>query len=243
MTPTSSSETQDTNSSKRPLPSGSTSTAAKKCKIDKFQEGWVKRWPWLEYESDVSGMFCATCKKVYASDDSVFVSRGCRDFKTSALTRHASSKKHQSAVEKEKLARKGSITTAVSRVITANEEGVLCAMRTAYFMAKEDLAMSKHKPLMEFLNIQGCSVASSSQFSYSHSESVAEFHEVFCDVIQDEILCKIRTSPFLSIIIDETTDISVHKKLIVYVKLLNGAAAQTHFLRNVDIFHGSAHTM
>lgn len=75
----------------------------------------------MQYESDVAGMFCAVCKNVYASGDIVFVSRGCKDFKTSALARHASSKNHQSAIEKEKLAKTGSITTAVSHVVTAND--------------------------------------------------------------------------------------------------------------------------
>ena len=51
-------------------------------------------------------MFCGICKTVYtaANDDTVFISKGWKDFKTSALSRHASSKKHQTAIAKEKLA-------------------------------------------------------------------------------------------------------------------------------------------
>ena len=104
-------------------------------------------------------------------------------------------------------------------------------MRAAYFIAKENLAMSKHSALMELLKIEECPAACSSHFSYSHSESIAEFHEVFCDIIQDELLSKICNSLFLSVIIDETIDVSVHKKLIVYMKLLNGPVAETHFLQ------------
>ena len=37
----------------------------------------------------------------------------------------------------------------MSRVVTFNEEGVLCSMKTADFMAKEDLAISKHSALMD----------------------------------------------------------------------------------------------
>ena len=71
----------------------------------------------------------------------------------------------------------------MSRVVTANEKGVLCSMRAAYFMAKEDLAMSKHCALMELLKIEECAAACSSQFSYLHSESIAEFHEVFVIIL------------------------------------------------------------
>ena len=93
-------------------------------------------------------------------------------------------------------------------------------------LAKEDLAISKHSALMDLLKIQKCSAACTSQHTYSHSESVAEFHEVFAISFKMNFC---QNSPYLSVIIDESTDISIHKKLIVYVKILNGPVAETHF--------------
>ena len=66
---------------------------------------------------------------------------------------------------------------------------------------------------------------------------------MFCDIIQDELLSKLHNSPYLSVIIDESTDISIHKKLIVFVKILNGPVAETHFLRNADVLDGTAQTI
>ena len=36
--------------------------AAKRVKVDKFQERWLRRWPWLECDSESSSMFCGICK-------------------------------------------------------------------------------------------------------------------------------------------------------------------------------------
>ena len=90
----------------------------------------------------------------------------------------------------------------MSRVVTSNEEGVLCSMKTAYFMAKEDLAISKHSAL------QKCPAACTSQYTYSHTE----FHDFLAISFKMNFCQKY-------VIIDESTDISIHKKLIVYVKI------------------------
>ena len=76
---------------KRPTSGPSSPQKAKRVKCrDKFQEVCLQRWPWLNFDGDELGMFCGTCKVLYPSDDSVFIARGCRDYKTSALIRHAS---------------------------------------------------------------------------------------------------------------------------------------------------------
>ena len=44
--------------------------------------------------------------------------------------------------------------------------------------------------------------------------------------------------------IDESTDLSVSKKLIVYVKIINNKGqAEVHFVRNVDVPNGTAETV
>ena len=90
---------------------------------------------------------------------------------------HTSSKRYESAVDKERLLKTASIGTAVNHIVISNEEGVLCSKRTAYFMAKKNLAISKHSALMELLKIQECSAAGSTQFLYSYTESPAESHK------------------------------------------------------------------
>ena len=125
-------------------------------------------------------MFCSLCQKFYPSDNSAFISKGCKDYKTSPLLRHTSSKKHQSAAERENLAKTANIRSAFNRTITASEKSVVASMKTAYFLAKEDLPMSKHSSVIDFLKHLKCPALNDSpSCTYSHSNSIAEFHEVF----------------------------------------------------------------
>ena len=84
------------------------SGGGKRMKVNKFQYRWNKRWPWLLFKEDL-GIFCKLGTSIYPSDDIVFVGRGSKEFKTSALLRHASSKKHQSALEREKIAQSSNL--------------------------------------------------------------------------------------------------------------------------------------
>ena len=217
------------------------SGGGKRIKVNKFQYSWNKRWPWLLFKEDL-GMFCKLCTSIYPSDDIVFVGRGSKDFKTSALLRHASSKKHQSALEREKIAQSSNLKVSVQKSLTTNEESIVASMKAAYFMAKQDIAMAKHSAIMDLLKCVNSPCINSAPV-YSHSSFIEEFHEIFYEIIQDQLLNIIQSSPFMSVIIDESTDIGVHKKLIVYVKLLNGSEIETHFLHNTEVINGTAMTI
>ena len=53
----------------------------------------------------------------------------------------------------------------------------------------------------------------------------------------------ISDSPFIGLMVDETTDISVYKKLIIYLKLtINGRAAIV-FGENVEVADGKSNTI
>jgi hypothetical protein len=60
---------QETQSTTSPGPSqcDAEDIGASDVKVDKFQESWLKLWPWLEYGS--TSMFCVICKKVYRLQD------------------------------------------------------------------------------------------------------------------------------------------------------------------------------
>ena len=51
---------------------------------------------------------------------------------------------------------------------------------------------------------------------------------------------KLHASPYISILIDESTDITVSKKLIIYVKYIFEGRDKTSFLCNLEISNGTA---
>lgn len=55
------------------------------------------------------------------------------------------------------------------------------------------------------------------------------------ETIREDVVAKVGQSSFYSILIDETTDISVLKQLIIYVKFMVGEECQIKFLAMEDV--------
>ncbi|XP_071166178.1 zinc finger protein 862-like [Mytilus edulis] len=64
-----------------------------------------------------------------------------------------------------------------------------------------------------------------------------------CETIREDVVAKVGQSSFYSILIDETTDISVLKQLIIYVKFMVGEECQIKFLAMEDLYDGKAVTI
>lgn len=84
--------------------------------------------------------------------------------------------------------------------------------------------------------------------SYSHSSSVADFQHAMSSVIEDELLEKINDSLKFSLMFDESTDISVHQNLLIYIGLLEkditgNIEPSTHFLSIDSVPRANAESM
>ena len=78
---------------------------------------------------------------------------------------------------------------------------------------------------------------------YQHTYSYKEMEDALSDAANQELDKLISDSPFIGLMVDETTDISVYKKLIIYLKLtINGRAAIV-FGGNVEVPDGKSNTV
>lgn len=75
---------------------------------------------------------------------------------------------------------------------------------------------------------------------YCHSDSVDDMERALEHVVLEQIREKLKNSDFIGIIIDETVNITVNKKLIVYLKLEIKGKVETCFLGNYDVDSGTA---
>ncbi|XP_060571778.1 E3 SUMO-protein ligase KIAA1586-like isoform X2 [Ruditapes philippinarum] len=98
---------------------------------------------------------------------------------------------HQNAVDAEKL--RGHMETARVASVSKSE--------TAGVSQLADLKVNKHT-------------------SYEHSDSTREFQESISAVIEENILERVKSSEKYSLMFDESTDISVHQNLIMYIRIL-----------------------
>ena len=133
-----------------------------------------------------------------------------------------------------------SFQEAVMNSVSSQEQAVVSGMRTVYWLAEEHIATEKYKSLMNILKMQGCkdieNLNVAKNASYNSVQTAKDFQSVIAECIQDEITEKLHKSPFVTVMADESTDIAVSKKLLIYAKLIcDGIVPETHFLTNITI--------
>ena len=106
----------------------------------KFQLNWLKLWEWLEFRD--GRMFCKVCLKHGKKNT---MTAGCTTFKTSTMMRHEQFTDHQAGELK------SHFDAAVAKANSEEDEGVIKALKVVYWLASENLPMSKYESLMQLL--------------------------------------------------------------------------------------------
>ncbi|XP_052233542.1 uncharacterized protein LOC127846371 [Dreissena polymorpha] len=116
------------------------------------------------------------------------------------------------------------MSDAQAVAISKSEAAVVSAMTNVYFAAQNNLASSLVPDLNRLCILQGATQLNvlrvDNHTSYEHSSSVLEFQNCIADVIRGDLLQKIKTSGKFSVMLDESTKISVKQNLVTYIRLL-----------------------
>ena len=112
------------------------------------------------------------------------------------------------------------LNSGTQEQIRRNQEAIMGAMRTLYFLVKHALPHTTlYGPLLDFCTLQGCDYLSNLHIAgnahYRNQRIVQEFLAEL-DAQISTILEQLQTSPYIALMADETTDISVSKELILY---------------------------
>ena len=102
-----------------------------------FQSTWLEKYKWLRY-NNTKGMLCLIC--IESSKANPFTS-GCITFITSTLTRHTESQEHQNALEEVHMI--SNFERAVVNSVALQEKALVSALKTVYWLGKENIATQK----------------------------------------------------------------------------------------------------
>jgi len=129
----------------------------KRKKTPKFQDKWLSTYNWLRKEPK-GGMSCVLCREC-KKDNPFTAESGCKNYRTSTLTRHVESADHAQAL-RESVMQKEFQSAAVNAVskMARKKDAIICAMRTAYYVAYESLPIAKYSSLIELQKLNGCEV-------------------------------------------------------------------------------------
>ena len=202
----------------------------------KFQHKWLVLYPWLKYTNESNLMTCRVC--INAGRKNMFT-EGSKNFKTSALSDHQKSNDHQTALIIPKL--QNDMTQAHNKAQSDQEKGAIVGLKIIYWLVKETLPLVKFKSLVAFLKeletpyVQYLSI--SDHLNYDSSYTALEFLEACSKTLEDKLVDKLQNSPAITALSDESTDIAVNKRMVIYCQISDPVTMKpsTHFVTNIHL--------
>ena len=104
----------------------------------------------------------------------------------------------------------------------------------SYWLAKEEIASSKFPSLINLLKISGIECLENLKVGanvYMHHDSCTKMQDAIDECLQDDAVEKLLTCDAYGLIVNESTDIAVAKKLVLYARVVKDCIVFTLFLK------------
>ncbi|XP_069490583.1 uncharacterized protein C17orf113-like isoform X2 [Ambystoma mexicanum] len=206
-------------------PAGETSNSNKKCKRY-FNEHWKEEFTWLEFDYERKLMFCIECRQALVKNkhgkaENAFTV-GTDNFQRHALLRHVTSGAHRQALAvntdqltfESQLQGHQDLKASVKVEVNPNKVAVLT---TVYWMAKEEVANEKLHSFLELQRLNQCqSLLTPEHNEYYHPSGVKEMQAAIVQVLHKEDRQRIKSSPFIGVVVDEAVDVMENRSLMMF---------------------------
>ena len=209
-------------------------------------------------------MLCQLCKKHCKRPKrsilgtfgrkATWVDEPCTSFRLDSIVRHQRSESHSEAMKAEAtLAGKSSqrLLRPDENVATNSERKAFIGyLRCMYWLTKEEVAQSTKFPsIINLAKSLGCEYLNDLQVGrnvhYTSQGSIQKIVQCLSKAVQDPIVSAIQDSSLFTILIDETTDVTVKKQLIMYCRFVDPATATPRvcYIGMLPICDGKADTI
>lgn len=187
-------------------------------------------------------MFCTLCEK--HGKGGPWVS-GTDNFRVKTIERHLNSNEHKEAMTAQAPDQQvlpSTFTASMQR----RHRAIVSALRTVYWIVTEEIANRKYASLLKLLNLQGCTDVQNLRIggnaSYNSPDIFNQLLAALNEVIENENDSKVRASPCIGVGIDESTDRSNEKHIVVVVRYIDLVSAKlmTTFLKCKEVNDCSA---
>ena len=218
-----------------------------------YLSSWETEYTWVYY-CEGEGMYCKLCHKFNTrnrqNQSVVWNKEPCVTIRKDMLSRHERSVMHREALEQERACKmvraRGGIKEALDKQVTLQRQALIAAMKCLYWLCKQEIAhTTNYEPLLSLVKNLGCTHLSALNVGgnahYTSECIIQELVITLAQQIEDSQLHALRTSPFYGLMIDESTDVSITKQLVLYGRYISelGEPCST-FLRIVDLMNGTA---
>ena len=220
-----------------------------------FEHSWLKEFPWLLYDKEEQSMYCKLCKrygKLLRNGTGKWVNTGATTLRHNKICKHKTSVMDRDAElckrEEVRSSMSGGIRGALEVVVTQERKSIIGALKCLYYLAKNELAHTTNfSSLIDLCINMVCNymkeLRRGGNASYRSEQVISEFLCTLSDTVKEVVMTKMRDSPTFSLMIDESTDVSVLKQLVVYGRAVVDGKLESHFLGMRDLADGRAMTI
>ena len=131
--------------------------------------------------------------------------------------------------------------TTTTTTASSVSESDIHLFRTVYFAAKENSPNSHVNKLLGLLKASGVDT----EYCDLHSDTIQDIQMSLLHVLDEEMKSELSETKYYGLIIDESTDLSIHKKLVVYIRYVCPIeiCVKTKLVGNIRIPDGTASTI
>ena len=206
-----------------------------------FQSAWFKRWKWLDWDDDMNGVFCHSCRnaallhfKLSKRAESTFSTTAFRNWKdaTRSFRKHESSTAHKEAALKwVHYSKSQSVAAQISKQLLRDQvlaqKCLLKIISSLRYLARQGLAVRGHSEndgnLMQLLQLRGedsddlISWLDRRENWLSH-DIQNELLEIMSRIVLKSILAEVKQNKYFTIIVDEATDVSFREQVSICLR-------------------------
>ncbi|XP_027019768.1 zinc finger protein 862 isoform X3 [Tachysurus fulvidraco] len=179
-------------------------------RIRRFKQEWLKKFWFLRYSPTLNEMWCHVCRQytVQSSRTSAFII-GSKQFKIHTIKLHSQSNLHKKCLQLYKLRMHPEKTEEMCR-------NMMILFNAAYHLAVEGRPYSDIRPIAELL--KKCELKVVDQYM-NESDCQILIHHI-SRAFKEDLVEKIRLSPFLGVIMDGQNDDLLADTVAVYVQFI-----------------------
>ncbi|XP_051548179.1 zinc finger protein 862-like isoform X2 [Myxocyprinus asiaticus] len=177
-------------------------------RIRRFKQEWLKKFWFLRYSPTLNEMWCHVCRQytVQSSRTSAFII-GSKQFKIHTIKLHSQSNLHKKCLQLYKLRMHPEKNEEMCR-------NMMTLFNVAHHLALEGRPFSDLRPLAELM--KKCELKVVDQYMNENDCQIIIQH--IARALKEDLVEKIRLSPFLSIIMDGQNDDLLADTIAVYVQ-------------------------
>lgn len=129
-----------------------------------------------------------------------------------------------------------------------HNDTLIAQLRTALFMAKENIPDRKFGALVDLQLSNGATAFHSESGSakcgiYTSHHAVSDMQKALASIAKENVIAAAQSSPFIGLMFDESLDVAINKKLVMYCKVLHHGTVKISFCGNVVVQDGKAETI